>query len=158
MHCCSPILWKSSGSCTSTFSLWNMWYSACSQMGGIWLNCRATEYASWRKTCNKQRQNSVMIQWRETNILCLVHHWTWRWNYWRAYANKWSSSLHIFLESYYLFSKNFFAEHCDVKWTFRQISPLFPLGSSVMFPSTWPCLDLSHGSLLEPFLQVIRNI
>lgn len=41
-----PILWKSSGSCTSTFSLWNMWYSACSQMGGIWLNCRATEYAS----------------------------------------------------------------------------------------------------------------
>lgn len=38
-----PILWKSSGSCTSTFSRWNMWYSACSQMGGIRLNCRATE-------------------------------------------------------------------------------------------------------------------
>lgn len=38
-----PILWKSSGSCTSTFSRWNMWYSACSQMGGIKLNCRATE-------------------------------------------------------------------------------------------------------------------
>lgn len=50
LHGGSPILWKSSGSCTSTFSLWNMWYSACSQMGGIWLNCRATEYASWRKT------------------------------------------------------------------------------------------------------------
>lgn len=46
---CLPILWKSSGSCTSTFSLWNMWYSACSQMGGIWLNCRATEYASYSK-------------------------------------------------------------------------------------------------------------
>lgn len=44
----SPILWKSSGSCTSTFSLWNMWYSDCSQMGGIWLNCRATEYASYK--------------------------------------------------------------------------------------------------------------
>lgn len=44
-----PILWKSSGSCTSTFSLWNMWYSACSQIGGIRLNCRATEYAS----CNR---------------------------------------------------------------------------------------------------------
>lgn len=41
-----PILWKSSGSCTSTFSRWNMWYSACSQIGGIKLNCRATEYAS----------------------------------------------------------------------------------------------------------------
>lgn len=41
-----PILWKSSGSCTSTFSRWNMWYSACSQIGGIRLNCRATEYAS----------------------------------------------------------------------------------------------------------------
>lgn len=44
-----PILWKSSGSCTSTFSRWNMWYSACSQMGGIRLNCRATEYASCRR-------------------------------------------------------------------------------------------------------------
>lgn len=43
----SPILWDSSGSWTSTFSLWNMWYSACSQMGGIWLNCRAIEYASF---------------------------------------------------------------------------------------------------------------
>ena len=35
-----------------------------------------------------------------------------------------------------------------------RVSPLSPSGSSGMFPSTQPCLDLSHGSLLEPFLQV----
>lgn len=33
------------------------------------------------------------------------------------------------------------------------VSPWSPSGSSEMFPSTWPCLDLSHGSSLEPFLQ-----
>lgn len=52
-----PILWKSSGSCTSTFSRWNMWYSACSQMGGIRLNCRATEYAS----CTRARTLSAPL-------------------------------------------------------------------------------------------------
>lgn len=52
-----PILWKSSGSCTSTFSRWNMWYSACSQIGGIRLNCRATEYAS----CRRARTVSALL-------------------------------------------------------------------------------------------------
>lgn len=63
---CLPIFWKSSGSCTSTFSLWNMWYSACSQMGGIWLNCRATEYASY----NKQREISLysFAPYKSSNI------------------------------------------------------------------------------------------
>lgn len=57
-----PILWKSSGSCTSTFSLWNMWYSACSQIGGIWLNCRATEYASCRRKSERGRREPLEIK------------------------------------------------------------------------------------------------
>ena len=38
---------------------------------------------------------------------------------------------------------------CPVR---KSVSPLFPLDSSGMFPSTWPCLDLSHESLLGLFL------
>lgn len=43
---------------------------------------------------------------------------------------------------------------CFVSTQMHWLSPLSPLGSSGMSPSTWPCLGLSHGSLLEPFLQV----
>lgn len=64
-----PILWKRSGSCTSTFSLWNMWYSACSQMGGIWLNCLATEYASYSKY-KEQLVNSYTRLHRSQILTC----------------------------------------------------------------------------------------
>lgn len=66
----SPILWDSSGSWTSTFSLWNMWYSACSQMGGIWLNCRATEYASF----NQQGQPSQPRSLPQEGVCGPTHH------------------------------------------------------------------------------------
>lgn len=61
-----PILWYSSGSCTSTLSLWKKWYSACSHTGGIRLNCLATEYASYRQKGTKSKT------WGEKNNIFIV--------------------------------------------------------------------------------------
>ena len=94
---CLPILWKSSGSCTSTFSLWNMWYSACSQIGGIWLNCRATEYASYSQHMEQFHKEQSSCTQHKSQVFTKT--WSIDWRIVRksskVYLIKWPVSVYV---------------------------------------------------------------